>query len=198
MNYTRLVQTVCLLLFLSLFCDAQGPATETPAGRQLTAWLAAYDSTNWDAYLKFLQTHFATPPGRGFQDPALRDLTGGYDLKKIELDNSTKVTALVQERAGDGFARLTLEVEPEEPHRILNLDVHLTERPAEFALPHMSNHQLVAALRKRLDNQASADRFAGAVLVANQGKPIFAQAYGLADREHKSPIRCRRVLPSRR
>jgi hypothetical protein len=144
---------------MSLFSAAQGPATETPAGRQLAGWLAAYDSTNWDAYLKFLQTNFATPPGRGFQDPALRDRTGGYDLKKIELESSTKVTAFVQERAADGFARLTLEVEPAEPHRILKLNVNLIERPAEFALPHMSNTQLVAALRKQLDNEASADRY---------------------------------------
>ena len=100
---TRLVQTICLLLFLSLCCDAQGPATETPAGRQLTAWLAAYDNTNWDAYLKFLQTHFATPPGRGFQDPALRDLTGGYDLKKIELENSDQ-----SDSAGTGARRRRL------------------------------------------------------------------------------------------
>ena len=187
MNYTRLAPTICLLLFLSLFCKAQGPATETPAGRQLTAWLAAYNSTNWDGYLKCLQTNFATPPGRGFQDPALRDLTGGYDLKKIELESSTKVTAVVQERAGDGFARLTLEVESPEPHRILKLDAHLIERPVEFALSHLNNAQLVAALRKRLDEQSSADKFAGAVLVANDGKTLFAQAYGLADREHKLP-----------
>jgi hypothetical protein len=38
------------------------------------------------------------------------------------------------------------------------LDINLIERPAEFALPHMSNTQLVAALRKQLDNEASADR----------------------------------------
>ena len=181
------MQTVCLLLFLSLFCDAQGRSRKLRPVDNSAAWLAAYDSTNWDGYLKFLQTNFATPPGRGFQDPALRDRTGGYDLKKIESENSTKVTALVQERAGDGFARLTLEVESPEPHRILKLDVNLIERPAEFALPHMSDQSLVAALRKRLDNEASADRFAGAVLVAKQGKPIFAQAYGLADREHKIP-----------
>jgi len=187
MNFTRLVQTVCLVFSLSLFCNAQGPAMETPAARQLTAWFAAYDSTNWDAYLKFIQTNFATPPGRGFQDPALRDRTGGYDLKKVERETSTKVTALIQERAADGFARLTLEVEPVEPHRILKLDVNLTERPAEFALPHVNDQQLVALLRDRLHNQAAADSFAGVVLVAHQGKPIFAQAYGLADREHKIP-----------
>jgi D-alanyl-D-alanine carboxypeptidase len=67
------------------------------------------------------------------------------------------------------------------------LEVNLIERPAEFALPRMSKTQLVAALRERLRNEASADRFAGAVLVADQGKPIFAQAYGLADREHNIP-----------
>ena len=186
MNVTRLVQTSFLVLFVSLFSAAQTPSTETPAGRQLTGWLAAYDSTNWDAYLKFLQTNFVTLPGRGFQDPALRDRTGGYDLKKIEVETSTKVTALVQEHAADGFARLTLEVEPAEPHRILKLDINLIERPEEFALPHMSNTQLVAALRKQLDNEASADRFSGAVLVAKEGKPIFSQAYGLADREHNT------------
>ena len=184
MNIARLVLTVCLVFFLSVFSAAQRPATESPTGRQLAGWLAAYDSANWDAYLKFLQTNFAVQPGRGFQDRAFRDRTGGYDLKKIEAETPTKVTGLIQERAADGFARLTLEVEPEEPHRILKLEVNLIERPAEFALPHMSDEQLVAALHKRLDNEAAAERFSGAVLVANQGKPIFAQAYGLADREH--------------
>jgi D-alanyl-D-alanine carboxypeptidase len=184
MNITRLVQTVCLVFFMSVFSTAQGPPTESPSGRQLAGWLAAYDSPNWDGYLKFLQTNFVVQPGRGFQDPAFRDHTGGYDLKKIEAETPAKVTALIQERATDGFARATLEVEPEEPHRILKLEVNLIERPEEFALPHMSDRQLVAALRKRLDNEAAADRFSGAVLVANQGKPIFEQAYGLADREH--------------
>jgi D-alanyl-D-alanine carboxypeptidase len=94
------------------------------------------------------------------------------------------VAALLQERAADGFTRLVLDVKPEQPHRILKLDVKLIERPAEFALPHMSDQQLVAALHKRLEDETASDRFAGVVLVAKQGKPIFAQAYGLTDREH--------------
>jgi len=184
MNFTRSVQALCLALSMSVFSAAQGPANQAPAGRQLAGWLAAYDGTDWDAYLRFLKTNFAIQPGRGFQDPAFRDRTGGYDLKKIESETPTEVTALIQERAADGFARLVLVVEPGELHRILKLDVKLIERPAEFALPHMSDQQLVAALRKRLEAETASDRFAGVVLVANQGKPIFAQAYGLADREH--------------
>jgi CubicO group peptidase (beta-lactamase class C family) len=171
---------------MTVFSAAQQPAMQAQASRQLAGWLAAYDGTDWDAYLAFLKTNFAIQPGRGFQDPAFRDRTGGYDLKKIESETPTKVTALIQERATDSFARVILEAEPGEPHRILKLDVKLIERPAEFALPHMSDRQLVAALRKRLEDETASDRFAGVVLVAKEGKPIFAQAYGLADREHNT------------
>jgi CubicO group peptidase (beta-lactamase class C family) len=187
MNWTRPFQAVCIVLSVSVFSVAQVPANQTPAGRQLGGWLAAYDGTDWQAYLTFLKTNFAIQPGGAFHDPAFRDRTGGYDLKKIESESPTQVTALLQERDGDGFTRAVLEVEREEPHRILKLEVKLIERPAEFALPHMSDQQLIAALRKRLEDETASDRFAGAVLVAKQGKPIFAQAYGLADREHNIP-----------
>jgi CubicO group peptidase (beta-lactamase class C family) len=172
---------------MSVFSAAQGPAKQTPAGRQLAGWLAEYDGTDWQAYLTFLKTNFVIQPGGAFQDSAFRDRTGGYDLKKIESDTPTEVTALLQERANDGFTRLVLDVEPEQPHRILKLEVKLIERPAEFALPHMNDQQLTAAVHKRLEDETGSDRFAGAVLVAKQGKPIFAQAYGLADREHTIP-----------
>jgi D-alanyl-D-alanine carboxypeptidase len=186
MNFTRPFQALCLVLCMSVFSVAQGPSNQGPAGRHLAGWLAAYDGSDWDAYLTFLKTNFATAPGRGFQDPALRDSTGGYDLEKIESETPTEVTALIQERAADGFARLVLEVEPGEPHRILKLNTNRVERPAEFALPHMSDQHLVAALHRRLEGEAASDRFSGVVLVAEESKPIFAQAYGMADREHNS------------
>jgi D-alanyl-D-alanine carboxypeptidase len=183
---TRVFPVFCLMLSVSVFSSAQRPAKPSPASRQLAAWLAAYDGTNWNTYLTFLKTNFSIPPGRGYLDPALRDHTGGYDLKKIESETPTEVTAFIQERASDGFARAVLEVEPLEPHRILKLDVKLIERPVEFALPHLSDQQLVDALRRDLKDRTASDRFWGVVLVAKEGKPIFAQAYGLADREHNS------------
>ena len=187
MNFTRPLPAVCLALYMSVFSVAQEPAPQAPASRQLAGWLGAYDGSDWNAYLTFLKTNFAIQPGGAFRDPAFRDRTGGYDLKKIESETPTEVTALIQERAGDGFARAVVDVESDEPHRILKLEVKLIERPAEFALPHMSDRELVAALRKRLEDETALDRFAGVVLVAKEGKPIFAQAYGLADREHNIP-----------
>ena len=53
--------------------------------------------------------------------------------------------------------------------------------------PHLSESELISATRQKLSQDTSSDRFAGAVLIAHNGRPIFAQAYGLADREHKLP-----------
>ncbi len=51
----------------------------------------------------------------------------------------------------------------------------------------MSESDLLTALRTKLDQEVAADQFAGAVLIAKNGKPIFTAAYGLADREKKIP-----------
>ena len=54
MNFTRLFQAVCLVLSISVFSATQGPPKQTPAGRQLAGWLAAYDGSNWNAYALFV------------------------------------------------------------------------------------------------------------------------------------------------
>jgi D-alanyl-D-alanine carboxypeptidase len=183
----RLAQTVASILALTLPCAAQNPPTPSPASQQLTAWLAAYDGTDWNAYLDFLQKSFVVPPGGGYRDPTFRDRTGGFDLKKIEQETPTQITALLADRSTDDFSRVTVEVEAAEPHRILHLKQDLVERPAEFAIPHLSDAELITALRNKLDAATAADKFSGAVLVGHHGKPTFAQAYGMADRDRNIP-----------
>ena len=51
----------------------------------------------------------------------------------------------------------------------------------------MAEPDLISDLGDQLQQESSADRFSGAVLIARQGQPIFAQAYGLADRERRIP-----------
>src|SRR5271154_6156179 len=77
--------------------SAQAPQSESPARRQLAAWLASYDGADWNAYLQFLQKNFASPPGPMLQDPVFRNRIGGFDLRKIENETPTTVTALLQE-----------------------------------------------------------------------------------------------------
>jgi D-alanyl-D-alanine carboxypeptidase len=51
----------------------------------------------------------------------------------------------------------------------------------------MSESELLAALRAKLQQKVAADRFSGAILVAKNGTPIYSAAFGLAGREKKIP-----------
>jgi len=51
----------------------------------------------------------------------------------------------------------------------------------------MSETEVAAALGKELQTEAAADAFSGVVLLAKDGKPLFRQAYGMADLGLKVP-----------
>ncbi len=52
---------------------------------------------------------------------------------------------------------------------------------------HLSEGELISVVRQKLAQDTASDHFAGAVLIAHNGKPVFAEAYGLSDREYKIP-----------
>ena len=166
---------------------AQTPFPDTPAAHLFSAWLDAFNSGDKEVLLKFLQTN--RPEGVAHIDDAMgfRKQTGGFEFKKAEESTATKFTGIVKERASDQFARFTIEVEAAEPHHITKLDLRAIPTPPEFPIARMSEAEALAALREKLEKAAAADEFSGAALVAKNGKPIFSQAYGLADREKKIP-----------
>jgi CubicO group peptidase (beta-lactamase class C family) len=183
----RLTKTLYLLLFLSVTCAAQIKIPDTPAARQCAAWLEVFNRGDHELYKKFLESNFPSRADYLDRELDFRQRTGGFELRKVEESTATKISALMQERGSDQFAHLEMEVEASEPHRIMRMGMHPVPRPADFSLPHMSESELVAAVKKKLDDDSAAGRFSGTVLVARNGKPVFAQAYGLSDREHKIP-----------
>lgn len=167
---------------------AQTTPPQTPAGRQLAHWLQAFNSGDRATMQRFISEQF---PARSFQtvdaDLAFRKQTGGLDLFKIEESTATRTVALVKERDSEAAgAKLILEVEAAEPHRIVRLDLQPGAR-IPVSVTHLDKAQLTKTLRLELEKRAAADQFAGAVLVAKGGKPIFTGAYGLADRETGVP-----------
>ncbi len=56
-----------------------------------------------------------------------------------------------------------------------------------YVAPVSGGQQLIPALQTQLQREAKAGRFAGAALLARNGKAVFAQAYGLADRAKRIP-----------
>jgi len=153
--------------------------------RQFSAWLEAFNSGDRSRLSDFLKTNFPSANVDGQMN--FRERTSGFELRALEQASSTSLNGLVQERGSDQFGRFTIVVEPDEPHRITRFPINAIPRPAEFAVARVSEAETIAALRAQLDKDAAADRFAGAVLLAKNGKVLFSEAYGLADREKKAP-----------
>ena len=165
----------------------QAPIPDTPAAHQFVAWLEAFNASDRAKLLEFLQNNNPSRAGDIEGELGFRRMTGGFVFKKTEESTATKFSGIVKERESDTFARFSLEVETAEPHRVTKFDLNQIAIPAEFALPRVSQEAAIAALRAEIDKRAAADRFAGAVLIAKDGKPVFKAAYGLADREKKTP-----------
>ena len=151
--------------------------------RQFSAWLEAFNSGDRTRMDDFLKANF--PSANLDAQMNFRERTGGLELRAIEQAAATSLTGLVQERASDQFGRFTIVIDAEEPHRITRFPINAIPRPPEFALARMSEPEVVAALRAQLEKDAASERFAGAVLLAKDGKVLFSEAYGLADREKK-------------
>jgi D-alanyl-D-alanine carboxypeptidase len=184
----RFFARVCLLfLFTACLVSAQATNPAPAAEQQAKAWLAAFNSGDRATLLEYLKANYPAHAEHVDDELRFRAMTGGFDLEKTEESASTHFTALVKEKGSDQFARLTVDVETEAPHRISNLDLRAIARPADFAIPRLSQPEAMEALKKDLEHDSAADRFSGAALVAKDGNVLFNQAYGMADREKKIP-----------
>src|SRR5215813_7242149 len=145
----RRAKPLFFLLFLATTCLAQLQLADAPAARQSAAWLSAFDGNDREAYRKFLETNFPSPAEEVDREWDFRQRTGGFDLKKVVQSSATEFVGLLQERGSDQFVQLNMEVEAAELHRITEMAIHPVPRPAEFSLAHMSESELVAALKKK-------------------------------------------------
>ena len=176
-----------LLVTFAFAGFVQTAAQESPAAEQLHGWLTAFDSGNRATLLKFLEKSRPSSASKVDEEMDFYGRTGGFEFKKMEESTATKATAILKERGSDQFARIVVEVDAAAPHLITNFGLAAIPTPSEFVLPRMSQGDAIVGLRAMLEKSAAADQFSGAALVAHDGKAVFAQAYGMADRERKIP-----------
>lgn len=169
-----------------LFAQAPQPQ-DTAASRQFAAWLMAFNSGDRAALLQYFEKNRPSEVAKVDDELQFRQQTGGFELKKTEESTATRFVALLKERDSDQFARIELEVAAAGPHLVTKVELRAIPRPPEFAIPRMSEKEATAALRQQLEKATSADRFSGAVIVAKDGKTVFSEAYGFAEREKKIP-----------
>jgi CubicO group peptidase (beta-lactamase class C family) len=171
----------------------------SPAARRLKELLEVLnrgDAAALNAYVLANGVDAAKrPPG-----PAALPLVGqlldlqrrsrGLDLVRIAMVENNGAIAVVRNRLTGDEQALSIKVEPQAPHRIAGLAgappavTSSLVRTVPAAPTEKAKLQHIGSYLKRLSD---ADVFSGVVLIARDGKPVFSQAYGYADREKKIP-----------
>jgi CubicO group peptidase (beta-lactamase class C family) len=117
----------------------------------------------------------------------------GYDLVRVSTEPSRgDAVGIVRNRLTGDEEYLGVRVEPQAPHRITWLPGVAQavvaswnlKRAASVAVTEQERLQEIGAYLKRMGD---AEVFSGVVVIARDGNPVFAQAYGYADRERKIP-----------
>ena len=188
---------------------AAAPPTEaeiaaSPAAKRLRELLAVVNTRDAAAMLAYIQANSvqtALPPGPALLSPgaplAVRVLeihrynSQGLDLVRVAKLEERSALAVVRNKLTGHDQALSVEIEPQQPHRITRLpgirrrdEANVIGLTAPTGQSEQARLQELGAYLKRMED---ADRFSGAVVIARDGKPVFAQAYGYADREKKIP-----------
>jgi CubicO group peptidase (beta-lactamase class C family) len=166
---------------------------DTPQGRQVAAYLEAFNSGNEAALASFVREN-ATPVGPGGSDLDSRirsaqsfyNASRGLNVLTVEAPTTAEVAIVAQLRLTEQWRRMTFMFDEESPPQISGIRIVPIDAPA-LAKP--APQPLEATLDAYMARLVAADQFSGVVLVARSGEPAFAHAYGLADKDRNVPNR---------
>jgi D-alanyl-D-alanine carboxypeptidase len=151
--------------------------------RRFSAWLEAFNSGDQYRISGFLHSHW--PYRTMDQEMAVWEQSGGFELRALQQASETSLSGFLEARDTEDFTWFSMLLAPDGANAIMMLDRRSVTRPPGFEAPRMSDQEIMADLRGRLERDTAADRFSGAVLVAKNGGTLFSGAYGLADRGDK-------------
>jgi hypothetical protein len=175
---------------------------EAPAARQLAAWLVAFNSGDRATLLAYHERHF--PYSAASRDVAdidlelgLRGATGGFDVRKTDAPTATSLTAVLKERRRWQFARVTLDVEARQPHRVMRFQIGPMPPPEELLtdaeravikVDEVKRRRLIAGIAREIEahyvNPEVGKRMVAAIR-EHDGKgqyDVITEAPGLAQR----------------
>jgi CubicO group peptidase (beta-lactamase class C family) len=177
--------------------DTQVALPETPAGRHVEAYFLAFNAGE-SAMREFITGHNSkdalqkTPlEVRMDRYRQMRNRLGSLELRKVVESRADFVSVVARTENGP-IVRLEFQFEPAEPFGLLGIRVEAMEDAGEENVPaaaKKNNDELLAAVKEYGRQTSEAGEFSGVILVAQNGIPLFEQAYGFADREKKIPNR---------
>jgi CubicO group peptidase (beta-lactamase class C family) len=171
--------------------------SKSETGKRVLGYFAAYNSGD-EQKLKifFLENLTAESLKERPVEPRLefhRQVRGDYgtfEIKKIVSMGETKIELLVQGKNG-GWIAYSFGFEKDAPNKMLGWQIEQVDAPENTEKPKFNapsnKAEFLSTIEKYLNDEVSADKFSGVVLVAKDDKTIFSKAFGLANREDKTP-----------
>ena len=192
---------VALLLALAVPAFAQtkpgAPDANGPAARRLRQLVAAVERGGEPHIRAFVREAYAPELRQRISEDRvarlyalLSDASRGLELDSLRA-TSTEASALLRARLTGLWQPLSLRVEPQPPHRIIEVSattgVKLPKHP--LAATGVSDAERVREIDRIARKLSDADVFSGVVLVARGDSVLYLGAFGDADKERRIPIR---------
>ncbi len=191
-----LAQVLCGILFTFSFSAAkENKLPDTPQGKIVAAYLAAFNTGKAENMLAFQTEHFAPAILQRRAETERRQMYERVygDLRALQLHRVLEVSALaiaLQARGKTGeAAEFRFEFEPQPPHKLAGIRLELMPAEALQEKPETSapttEAELLAQIKNHLVEQTRDDEFSGAVLLARNGKILLQEAHGFASKEYE-------------
>ena len=159
---------------------------DTAIGREFASLLDAVNSRDPERLLAHFEEYFPAEMVEGMAASTYLNTIpmGTLVVHRIDEASETSLTALVETTLSEEWLSITLA----SAEAGSDINVRPTQPPAGV-LPDepLDDADLADELTRYLGKLADAGVFSGAVLVARDGKPIFEEAYGLANVERGEP-----------
>lgn len=182
----RIVIAIAALMGMASFANA-AEIPDTPAGHALAMWVHAVNSGD----AKKLQTYIDTYRRKSKPETwiELHKITGDLSVLKLVKNEPNDIYAIIGEAETDDVLYAKYTLDPKDPTNVTFGEIGGMDRPADLAIPRLSQDEAVKALVAKIDGLAAQDKWMGAVLVESHGKTLLERTWGYGDREAKTPLK---------
>jgi CubicO group peptidase (beta-lactamase class C family) len=153
---------------------------DTAIGREFASLVDAINSGDPERLLAHFETYFPAEMAEPLAATTLLNskAMGNLLIHRIDESTETSIAALVETTLSEEWLSVRLTHEDGLPQIDLS-----TGKPLPGTVPEqpLDDDALAEEMSSYLTKLAEADVFSGAVLVARDGEPVFAEAFGLAD-----------------
>ncbi len=193
MHSFRRVLTIVSVLVLAVVVGTAQPSAQQVAAeryaRELARFLTVGDRT---AYKKFVEENFGPEFLRlsmeshlGFFN-SMHDQSRGLEVVDVQDWEPNGVVLLVTYRLTGLYDGLFVRVTPEVPYKIAGIGLRPPKAPLALQRK-LSDKEIKAELSPFVKRLSDADVFSGAVLLARDGKVIYSNAAGMANKDFGVP-----------